>query len=96
MMLLVGVAFARMAWRPAPWTPLLQFGHTSLFVYWIHVELAYGVIASPLRGNLPLPWAYVAFLLFTLSMLGASCWKDRFVSRWQARRAPATPSPQGV
>jgi hypothetical protein len=32
---------------------MLQFGHTSLFVYWIHVELAYGVIASPLKGNLP-------------------------------------------
>jgi hypothetical protein len=88
LLVLVGAACSRMSWRPAAWTPLLQFGHTSLFIYWIHVELAYGVIASPLRGNLPLPWAYVAFLAFTWLMLQASLWKDRFVARRAARRAP--------
>lgn len=87
LLLLIGVAFVRMDWWPASWSPLLQFGRTSLFVYWIHVELVYGVLASPLKGNLPLPWAYLAFLLFTWAMLGASCWKDRLVARWTASRA---------
>ena len=29
------------------WSPILQFGRTSLFVYWIHVEMVYGLIALP-------------------------------------------------
>ncbi len=67
-------------------SPLLQFGHTSLFVYWIHVELAYGVLASPLKGNLPLPWAWVAFLGFTWLLLLASKGKDRVVARYKAQK----------
>lgn len=70
-------------------SPILQFGHTSLFVYWIHVELAYGVLASPLKGRLPLPVAWAAFLVFAWLMLAASRWKDRFVSRHQAGGAAA-------
>ena len=73
-------------------SPLLQFGHTSLFVYWIHVELAYGVLASPLKGRLPLPAAWVAFLVFTWLMLQASRWKDRLAARYEARRAASTGS----
>src|SRR5690606_14170897 len=29
-----------------------EFGRASLFVYWIHVEMAYGVISTPLHRNL--------------------------------------------
>jgi uncharacterized membrane protein len=84
----LGVAHLWVAWRrPHPASsPMLQFGHTSLFVYWIHVELAYGVVTSPLKGNLPLPLAWIAFVLFTWLMLVVSRWKDRAVARWQAKR----------
>jgi uncharacterized membrane protein len=34
-------------------------GRSSLFVYWIHVEMVYGIIAEPIKGTLPL-WVSLA------------------------------------
>lgn len=42
--------------------PLLVFGRTSLFVYWVHVELAYGIFSFPLRYALPLSWSLVGYV----------------------------------
>ena len=47
-------------------SPLQELGRSSLIVYWIHVEMAYGVLSAPIHRRLPLEWAYVAFLLFSL------------------------------
>ena len=68
-----------MRWRPAGRrSPMLVFGRTSLFVYWVHVELAYGVFSYPIRRALPTGWAFVAFVLFTIAMLGlAMLWERR-------------------
>ena len=33
------------------WSPMLEFGRSSLFVYWIHVELVYGVFGLGLAGT---------------------------------------------
>lgn len=52
--------------------PLMVFGRTSLFVYWVHVELAYGVFSLPLRNALSLPWALTAYALFTVAMYGCA------------------------
>ena len=30
-----------------------QFGRASLFVYWVHVELVYGVLTAPIHRRLP-------------------------------------------
>jgi uncharacterized membrane protein len=62
-------------------SPLKQFGRTSLFVYWIHVEMVYGILSYPLHRNLSLPAAVVAFALFTLAMFGLSVMKTRLVNR---------------
>jgi uncharacterized membrane protein len=62
-------------------SPLKQFGRTSLFVYWIHVEMVYGILSYPLHRNLSLPAAVVAFGLFTLAMFGLSMLKTRLVNR---------------
>ena len=35
----------------------MQLGRTSLFIYWIHVELVYGLISLPLHRALSLPAA---------------------------------------
>ena len=40
------------------WSPLQAFGRSSLFVYWIHVEMVYGLISLPLHGALSLSWAW--------------------------------------
>jgi hypothetical protein len=63
-----------------------QLGLTSLFVYWIHVELAYGGFSRPIKGQLSLPVAFVAFLAFLAAMLGLSIVKTAIAQRWAARR----------
>lgn len=68
-------------------SPMLVFGHTSLFVYWIHVEMVYGQLTRPLARKLSLPWALVAFVVFTIAMLGLAMLKNRLVAAWKARRA---------
>lgn len=47
-------------------SPLRQLGMASLFVYWVHVELVYGIVSRPLHRQLPLTEAAVAFTVFTL------------------------------
>jgi uncharacterized membrane protein len=90
--LVAGIA-ACYAWEARPrlfgpdaFSPMRQFGVTSLFVYWIHVEMAYGGLSKPIRGELALPWAIVAFLLFLTAMLGLSVLKSTLAERWHARR----------
>jgi uncharacterized membrane protein len=77
--------------RPSPrrWSPIVQFGRTSLFIYWIHVEMVYGLVAIPIKRSLTLPWLVVAFVLFTAFLLWLSVMKDRWVERWLARRTAA-------
>jgi uncharacterized membrane protein len=84
----IGAAYLWMQ-RPTArrFSPMLVFGHTSLFVYWIHVEMVYGALTRPLARKLPLAWALVAFVLFTIAMLGLALLKNRVVAAWKARRA---------
>jgi uncharacterized membrane protein len=69
---------AAWAWMERPtsdrWSPLVLFGRTSLFVYWVHVALAYGAFSAPLHRTLPFGWALVAFGTLTLLMLGVAIW----------------------
>ena len=75
--------WARRPWMLTPvFSPLQQFGRTSLFVYWIHVEMVYGILSYPLHRALTLPQVFVAFVLFTLAMYGLSILKTRIVNRW--------------
>lgn len=70
-----------------PWSPLQQLGRTSLFIYWIHVEMVYGRMSAPLHRSLSLGEAWAGFAVFTVVMLGVSLTKDHVVSR--VRRTPA-------
>jgi uncharacterized membrane protein len=72
--------------RNPSWSPMLEFGRSSLFVYWIHVELAYGIFTYPIRRRLTIEKAFLTFLVFTALMFGASVLKTRVVARWKARR----------
>ena len=72
------------------WRPLEQLGRTSLFIYWIHVEMVYGLISRPIHHGLPFPAVLVAFAVFTLFMLGCSvAWERR--GTWRSR-----PSARGL
>ena len=38
-----------------------MFGQTSLFVYWIHVEIAYGVFTYAIHRSLPLAVSFPVY-----------------------------------
>ena len=61
-------------------------GRSSLFIYWIHVEMVYGLISLPLHNALTLPQSLLLFVVFSGFMLGCSIAKDRVVTWWQERR----------
>lgn len=88
----VGVAYA---WTRAPWaggwSPMEQLGRTSLFIYWIHVEMLYGLVSMKLHRALSFGEACLGFVLFSGFMLLCSIWKDRAVAAWRRRRRPAPP-----
>lgn len=70
--------------RPA-WSPMEQLGRTSLFIYWIHVEMVYGLISLRIHKTLTHPQAWAAYFAFALLMLLLSIEKDRIVRWWKAR-----------
>ena len=56
----------------------MVFGRTSLFVYWVHVELVYGALSFPLWKALELHGVLIAYALLTLFMFGAAwLWSRR-------------------
>jgi peptidoglycan/LPS O-acetylase OafA/YrhL len=72
----------------ARWSPLQHFGRTSLFVYWVHVEMAYGWFSAPLHRQLPFGQALVAFALFTVFLFGLSLAWARVRGRLRRDRVP--------
>jgi uncharacterized membrane protein len=64
---------------------LERFGRSSLFVYWIHVELVYGYATWPLRRRLPLWGTLLACAAFSLLMYRAIIFRDRIVEKWRLR-----------
>jgi uncharacterized membrane protein len=67
------------------WRPLERLGQSSLFVYWIHLELVYGYATWPLHGRLPLWGTVVACGAFTVLMYCAVIFRDRLVVNWRNR-----------
>jgi uncharacterized membrane protein len=75
----VPAAFAlSRVWR-GQW--LQEFGKASLLVYWVHVEMVYGVLSVPLHRRLPFSLALAAFAMFTLAMFGLVRLKAAVVGR---------------
>ena len=74
--------FARRRWRTlftAPDVPgrvITTVGRSSLFVYWIHVEMAYGAIALPLRRVMPLELSLLGTVLLCALLYQIVRWKD--------------------
>jgi uncharacterized membrane protein len=75
-----GGLWSRVTW-PRRWSPMELLGQTSLFIYWVHVELVYGVFSRPLHKRLSFEMAIVAFVLFTGLMLGLAMLKSKYWDR---------------
>ncbi len=94
--LVVGLPLAFLwARRPTArrWSPVQQFGRTSLFVYWIHVEMAYGWLSAPLHRSLTLPQWALAYAFFVALLVLLSVAKDWIVERWKRPPRPASSIP---
>ena len=65
----------------ARWSPIRVMGVSSLFVYWIHVEMVYGVLSTPLHRALTFEQALTAMAVFTAFLYGLVQLKDRWYSR---------------
>ena len=65
--------------------PLMTMGRSSLFVYWIHVEMVYGVAADPIRRALPLWLTLAATVMFTVFLYGVVVLKNRLLQRHELR-----------
>lgn len=75
-LLLLVVAFAWL-WERTPWgrwpSPLRQMGKTSLLVYWVHIEIVYGVVFTFwARHALGLAGATLGWILLAAAMLALS------------------------
>jgi uncharacterized membrane protein len=74
-------------WLPlAPFRALVSLGRSSLFVYWIHVEMVYGLIAEPLKQALPLWATQAAWLLLSLALYGIVIVKNRMLDGYELPR----------
>ena len=75
--------FARATWPAVfnepdrPGRVITTLGRSSLFVYWIHVEMAYGSLALPLRRALPLELSLLGTVLLCAMLYVIVRWKDR-------------------
>src|SRR5205814_3748191 len=63
---------------PGP-SPLRQLGRTSLLVYWVHLEIVYGMWLAPgAQGRLTIEEATRGVVLLMLAMLALSLLRTRF------------------
>jgi hypothetical protein len=67
--------------------PLATMGRSSLFVYWIHVEMVYGVIAEPIKRTMPLWLSLTGTTLLALGLYLLVLLKNRLLER-HALRGP--------
>jgi len=75
-----GVVRSRFGDRLRPGSPgvvITTLGRSSLFVYWIHVEMAYGGLAKPLKRALPLELTLVGTVALCALLYQIVVWKDR-------------------
>ncbi|MDQ1406502.1 MAG: hypothetical protein QOG55_2131 [Acidobacteriaceae bacterium] len=73
--------WCRWGWVTAGFSPFIQFGKTSLLVYWVHIEFVYGrlSILPKFRSTIPLATAGMAVIF--AAMLGLSIWRTRAKKR---------------
>ncbi len=99
---ITGALVAAWVWMQRPtanrWSPMVLLGRTSLFVYWVHIFIAYGGISRPIQHQLSLRAAWVGFVLLAIVMTVAAYYWSRWKPpSWRSilppRQSPVTPQP---
>jgi hypothetical protein len=63
-----------------------RLGRSSLFVYWIHVELVYGYASWAIHRRLPLWGTALGYFVFTAFIYAVVLLRDRAADAWRARK----------
>lgn len=95
LVLAVGAAYAWEQAAGSSSSPIREFGRSSLFVYWIHIEMVYGPLSRSLHRGLSLPRWALAYAVFVLFLYALTTVKNDVVSRWQRRRPRLTTGLRG-
>ena len=82
LMALLAHAITRL-WPPPRFSVMRVFGQTSLLVYWVHVELVYGLLFKRFANRLSMTGATIAFLLMTAAMLALAVWRIKYWRGWR-------------
>ena len=86
-------AWCRWGWATKGFSPFIQFGKTSLLVYWAHIEFVYGRLSILPKGRSSVALSTLGMVVIFAAMLGISIWRTRSRARAAARLKTArTPS----
>jgi uncharacterized membrane protein len=93
---LVIFVWCRWGWVTEGFSPFIQFGKTSLLVYWVHIEFVYGrlSILPKFRSTIPLATAGMAVIF--AAMLGISIWRTNVKKRSATNPKTATATAQSL
>jgi hypothetical protein len=85
--------WCRWSWVTEGFSPFIQFGKTSLLVYWVHIEFVYGRLSILPKFRSAIPLATAGMIVIFAAMLGLSIWrtnaKKRSANNPKTAAAPA-------
>jgi hypothetical protein len=83
LLLLIFAIFAWCRWGRVMegFSPFVQFGKTSLLVYWVHIEFVYGRLSILPKFRSTIPLATAGMVAIFAAMLGLSIWRTRAKKR---------------
>jgi hypothetical protein len=93
---LCSLPLAHFVCRAATPSRLADLGRSSLLVYWVHVELAYGVVSTPIHRGLSVEMALVGVLLLSLLMYALVQAPSRARGYWLTSRLAQTAVGRGM
>jgi hypothetical protein len=73
--------WCRWGWATEGFSPFIQFGKTSLLVYWVHIEFVYGRLSILPKFRSTIPLATAGMVVIFAAMLGISIWRTRAKKR---------------
>jgi hypothetical protein len=73
--------WCRWDWVTEGFSPCIQFGKTSLLVYWAHIEFVYGRLSILPKWRSTIPLATAGMVVIFAAMLGVSIWRTRAKKR---------------
>jgi uncharacterized membrane protein len=73
--------WCRWGWVTEGFSPFIQFGKTSLLVYWVHIEFVYGRLSILPKSRNTIPLATAGMMVIFAATMGLSIWRTRAKKR---------------